>query len=82
MTASDKETLAKWLSENVFDEIGSEEELFEVAVRHLKHRRLELASQKEFERLIMQERLLGYSTFPIVTPPETLDIITLPTLKQ
>ena len=52
MTASDKETLLEWLTENAFNEIGSEEELFEVVIKRLKYMRLELPSQKELERLI------------------------------
>lgn len=50
-TTNDKENLARWLEEDVAGEIGSEEELFETAIRRLKHLRIELPSRKELERL-------------------------------
>lgn len=47
----DKEKLSRWLEENAAGEIGSEEELFEAAVRRFQHLRIELPSRKELERL-------------------------------
>lgn len=48
----DKEKLSRWLEENAAGEIGSEEALFETAVRRFQHLRIELPSRKESERLI------------------------------
>lgn len=48
----DKETLISWLEENAVQEIGSEEELYELTVKHLKQIRLELPSPKELEKII------------------------------
>lgn len=47
----DKEKLVGWLEENAAREIGSEEELYELTVKHLKQIRLELPSPKELERI-------------------------------
>lgn len=55
-TAADKENLIQWLQENGVNENGSEEELLELAVSHLKQIRLELPSQKELERITATAR--------------------------
>ena len=50
-TGEDKEKLSQWLEENAAGEIGSEEALFETAVRRFQYLRIELPSRKELERL-------------------------------
>jgi TnpA family transposase len=50
-TNEDKENLIRWLEEKAAGEIGSEEELFEAAIKRLKYLCIELPSRKELERL-------------------------------
>lgn len=48
---ADKAALESWLRNSAMKDVGSEEELFEAAIKRLKNLKIELPSEKELQKL-------------------------------